>query len=94
MSDMRGSRKICQRGPTLTFLFFFLFFFLGGGGLLLVFFWGCGFLVDQRREDPNTTISDPSSVIFRGSGPVLLRSPIFSGGPDPLPPPPPPSGSA
>ena len=33
---MRGSRKFCQRGPTLT-----------------------GFLVDEWREDPSTTISSP-----------------------------------
>ena len=59
--------------------------FGGGGG-------GVG-LVDGEREDPNTTINRPSTanqeiainiewwfgsfVIFRGSGPVLLRNPIF-----------------
>ena len=33
MSHMHGSRKFCQRGPTLLYLSkFFFFFFLGGGG--------------------------------------------------------------
>ena len=51
-----------------------------------------GFLVDERREAPNTTISGPSLAAFRlstlntglialwflrGSRPVLLRNPIF-----------------
>ena len=40
--SMRGSRKLCQRGPTQ--LFFVVAFFLL-------------FLVDKGREDPNTTKS-------------------------------------
>ena len=53
------------------------------------------FLVDERRKDKNTTISEPSWAprradddptlnaglealrFLRGSGPVLLRNPIF-----------------
>ena len=27
LQSMRGSRKFCQRGPTLTTFFFFFFFF-------------------------------------------------------------------
>ena len=102
---MCGSRKFFRGGPTLTMLF----------------------LVDEWREDPNSTISGPSltcqwkhhlNVIslacrwwptlnaglvalwfFRGSGPVLLRNPIFLcffwgvGGVSRPPVPPPPSGS-
>ena len=41
---MRGSRKFCQGGPTVTF-----------------------FLVDEGREDPNTTISGPSSARQRSA---------------------------
>ena len=79
---MRGSRKFCQRGSNFANVV----------------------LVDEGREDSNTTFSRPSSarqrtplngvplayrwwpniecwlgsfVIFRGSGPVFLRNPIF-----------------
>ena len=45
---MRGSRKFCQRGPTLTFYFCFLFFFF--------------FFFDEGRKDSNTTISGPSTA--------------------------------
>ena len=92
--DMRGSRKFCQVDGVC---FFFCCCCC------------CCFLVDEGREDPNTSISGPyfkwrfagvpmmaqhwiwlgSFVIFRGSRPVLLRSPIFfyfsrGRGPDPL----------
>ena len=67
MLVMRGSRG----GPTLTMFFIIIFLF--------VFF-------SLRGKDSNTTISGPSMakhcmlcsfVILRGSGPVLLRNPIF-----------------
>ena len=46
---------------------------------ILIFF----YLVEEERKYPNTTIRGHiecllgSSVIFRGSGPVLLRNPLF-----------------
>ena len=44
--SMRGSRKFCQRGSSFdVFLCFCVFLF---------------FLVDEWREDPNNTISEPS----------------------------------
>ena len=50
---MRGFRTFCQGGgegvPTLAFF-------------LLLFFLCVCFLVDEGREDPNTTISGPSSI--------------------------------
>ena len=49
---MRGSRKFCQRGPTLT-TFFVLFFFV--------------LLGDEGREDPSTNISEPSSTCQRNA---------------------------
>ena len=57
------------------------------GGPTLTFF--VCYLVDEGREDPNITIRWPASewpniecwlgsfVLFRGSGPVLLRNPIL-----------------
>ena len=48
-SNMRGSRKFCQRGPTLTGFFLFVF------------------LVDKGRENPNPTISVPSSARSRNA---------------------------
>ena len=64
---MRGSRKFCQRGPNFGGVFFFFFFFC---------------LVDEGREDPNTTISGPSSARQRhrwraDDGPTLNAD--FSG---------------
>ena len=54
-------------------------FFQSGSNFDYVFF-----LVDDGREDPNTTISGPSSNaglvvlwLYSGSGPVLLRNSIF-----------------
>ena len=44
---MRGSRKFCQRRSNFDNVF--------------CLFWGA-FLVDEEREDPNTTISGQSSA--------------------------------
>ena len=44
---MRGSRKFCQSGG-------------GGGGPTLTFLLLLLFLIAEGREDPNTTISEPS----------------------------------
>ena len=70
-------------------------FFQRGSNFDYVFF----FLVDDGREDPNTTISGPSSNaglvvlwFYSGSGPVLLGNyifVIFQGVRTPCPPPPP-----
>ena len=57
---MRGSRMFCQRGSKSDNVFFFSY----------------SFLVDEGREDPNTTISGPWSarqrnvieMAFRGRG--------------------------
>ena len=52
---MRGSRKFCQMGPNSNIIFslpFFFFFFWGGGGSVF-----CFLLVDDGREDQNTTKS-------------------------------------
>ena len=61
---MRRFRKLCQRGSNFDNILS---------------------LVDEGRENQNTTISGPtlnadfngSFLIFRGSGPVLLRNPKF-----------------
>ena len=49
-SGKRGSRMFCQRGwgQNIDNVFFFVFSFY--------------YLVDEAREDPNTTISGPSSA--------------------------------
>ena len=52
--SMRGSRIVCQRGSNFD-IFFVLFFF---------FFF---FFVDEVTEDPNTTISGPSSALQRNA---------------------------
>ena len=78
IENMRGSRKFCQRGSNYdgVFLFacclffccccccffclfvcFFFFFFFGGGGRV----------VNEGREDPNTTISGPISARQRNA---------------------------
>ena len=49
--NMRGSRKFCQRGSNFDNVF--LFFFLH--------------VIDEGREDPNTTISGPSSARQRNA---------------------------
>ena len=49
---MRGSRKFCQRGSNFENVFFLFCF---------------SFLVDKGREDPNTTISVPSSAHQRNA---------------------------
>ena len=101
---MRGSRKFCQRGSTTLTRFFFFFFSLIRGGRIQI-----PLLVGHQRPPvkrhlngvslvgwwwPNIECWIGSFVILRGSGPVLLRNPIFfvifqGGGLDPLPPPPP-----
>ena len=50
---MRGSRKICQRGSNFENVYFCFVLF--------------SFLVDEGREDPNTTISGPSSARQRNA---------------------------
>ena len=72
---MRGSRKFFQKGSNFDYFFFFFFFFF--------------FKVDDGREDPDTTISGSPLAgqtlnaglvalwYYRGSGPVLVRNPIF-----------------
>ena len=55
--NMRGSRNFFQRGSNFDEFFFFFFFF----------FFCFVSLVDEGREDHNTTICGPSSVRQRNT---------------------------
>ena len=95
---MRGTRKFCQRGPTL--IVFFCLFFRGATlkrppkraiiGLPAKRHWNSVSLA--CRSWPTIECWLGSFVIFRGSGPVLLGNPINlwffrgGGGQDPMSP--------
>ena len=104
LQSMRGSRKFCQSGPTLTR--FYLFFKLMRREMIQI-----PLLADHQRPAsetpfrlagrwwPNIECWIGSIVILRGSGPVLLRKEpyifvIFQGGGGGVRTPCPPSGSA
>ena len=83
----RGSSKFCQRGPTLTYFFVVAVFFCLVFVLLLLFFISkCGARGPKyhlKQAIINLTCRPQiecwlgSFVIFRGSGPVLLKNPIL-----------------
>ena len=102
--DMRGSWKFCHRGSNFNYVFFcrFVFSRWGGRGSKYIFLeghigppakrhWNGGSLVCGWC--PNMDAGLEALWFFRGSGPVVLRSPIYlwffrGEGPDPMPPPP------
>ena len=56
---MHGPESFVRCGPALTLFFFFVSLFY--------------FLVDDGREDPNTTKSGPSSMHQHNAGPMMAQ---------------------
>ena len=95
---MRGTRKFCQRGPTLTFYFCFLFFFDEGRKDSNTTISGPSTARQQNaiqmafrwRADGGPILNAGLLALwfYRGSWLIMLRNPIFLWlGRDPLSPP-------